>query len=69
MDVTSATADSATVAFTRAEVLAIRNLVEHAGRLPLELRGPVAIFDELFAAFDDLGYQMTAGRAGERGLE
>lgn len=51
---------SATVELSRTEVLALGNLLQHAQRVPLDVRGPGEIFVGLPAAFERLREQMTS---------
>ena len=60
MDVSEVMANAAVIRLSRGEVLALRNLTEHATAVPFEFRGPAAIFEELFLTFDRLAEEMTA---------
>ncbi|MFE4000454.1 hypothetical protein ACFX43_16850 [Nocardioides sp. YIM B13467] len=60
MHLSSVSDASATIELSRAEVLALSNLLLHAQNLPLELRGPGEIFVSLSEAFDGLRDRMTA---------
>jgi len=46
------------VELTRAEVVALRNLLEYAPHVPLEARGPLAIYELLLTEFQPLAAGM-----------
>ncbi len=54
MEIQSVDNDFAEVRLARAEVLAIRNITERAGVVPIELRGPQEIFQRLASQFGAL---------------
>ena len=58
MDVSSLSDTSATVELSRTEVHALSNLLLYAPQVPLEVRGPGAIFTGLSEAFERLREQM-----------
>jgi hypothetical protein len=60
VNVTSATAQTATVDLSRGEAIAMLNLLREAHRLPLETVGPHEIFSKLYAEFDQLVADMHA---------
>jgi hypothetical protein len=62
VNVTSVTAQTATVDLSRAEAVALLNLLREAHRLPLEAIGPHEIFGRLHAEFGRLVRDMHPGR-------
>jgi hypothetical protein len=60
VNVSSASKDGAVVEFSRAEVIALRNLLEYAPRIPLEARGPVEIFERLLTQFQPIAANMVS---------
>lgn len=54
MRVATASSAGAVVELTRAEVLALSNLLLYAPQGPLEVRGPLEIFEGLSAEFESL---------------
>jgi hypothetical protein len=60
MQVSEVTTTVAVIRLSPGEVLALRNLTEHAGTVPFEFRGPAAIFEELSLTFSRLAEQMSA---------
>jgi hypothetical protein len=58
MNISSASEQAAVVELTRAEVVALRNLLEYAPHVPLEARGPLAIYELLLTEFQPLAAGM-----------
>jgi hypothetical protein len=58
VNVSAASKDLAVVELSRAEVLALRNLLEYAPYVPLEARGPLGIFERLLAEFQPIAAGM-----------
>jgi len=63
MEISSVGDGFAEVRLTRAEVLALRNITEHAEMVPFEVRGPHEIFERLASQFGAL-----VGSLGESSL-
>jgi len=59
MQISSTSPAGAVVQFSRSEVLALRNLLAYAPHVPLEVRGPGAIFDGLLVDFKTLADDMS----------
>lgn len=59
VDVVSIPSDDVAIGLSRAEVLALRNILQYAPWIPLEVRGPGAIFERLVAQFEDLANAMA----------
>jgi len=60
VNVSAASKDLAVVEFSRAEVLALRNLLEYAPHVAMEARGPLGIFQRLLAELEPIAASWAA---------
>ncbi|WP_406051488.1 hypothetical protein [Kribbella sp. NBC_00889] len=58
VNVSAASKNVAVVELSRAEVLALRNLLEYAPHIPLEAHGPLGIFKRLLAELQPIAAGM-----------